>query len=129
MEPAGDEFGLHKFITSRGTSGGLIRNDTPVFSGSEIIENPTAEEKKGLLEEFYVDGDSGNPSVYLTCNGPSVAPSPGCSEIFTNNGLLYHLDYGKDHLSDWQSIKLSAIRLMQSFAYSASDKNNINKGE
>ena len=117
IQPLGEQFGLQKFVTSKGSFGASIRPDSPVYSDKTVVEKPTPEQKTGLLAEFYTDVDTGNPSVYITCDGVAAAPSPSCSEIFTDRGLLYQVDYGKSNLKDWAEIKEAAIKLMQGFVH------------
>lgn len=114
LTPNGEIFGLHRFASSRASYGGLIQ-DALVFSDTGIVKDPTPEQKKHLFEEIYSDAASGIPTTYLVCNGDTAQARPGCSEHFTDNGLLYDVGFGKDHLAEWRSIKASSIRMMQIF--------------
>ena len=113
LTPLGEQFGLQAYISDMRMFGMPIEKGSPVYSGSDIVKNPTQEQIAKLREEFYVDSDT--PTVFISCNGDASVPSPGCSEEFSDNGLLYKLHFRKIHLKEWRSIKDSAINLMHGF--------------
>ncbi|MET4493572.1 hypothetical protein [Bradyrhizobium sp. LA7.1] len=112
LTPAGEKFGLQSFVSSKGTFGRLIEKNVPVFKGQSLIQSPTEVDKAGLYETIYFDSKA-NPSVYIVCTGDTAEPVPACFEHFSNDGLLYEVSFGKEHLKDWKSIKDSTAALLQ----------------
>lgn len=113
--PLENKFGLKAFQSPKGSFGRVIEPKMPIFNGKKLVSSPTTLDKAGLYEQVFVDSQA-NPSVYIICIGDTAAPSPSCSEHFTDSGILYKVTFEKGNLKDWKAIKTSAIDLMKSFA-------------
>ncbi|MEJ0076817.1 MAG: hypothetical protein WDO17_15475 [Alphaproteobacteria bacterium] len=55
------------------------------------------------------------PPLFLTCDGDKAVPYPGCKQTFSEDGLLYEIDFGKQNLPKWVDIQQRAVELMRKF--------------
>ena len=122
MEAGGEKFGLLEYISSKGPAGRVMEDGITVYSGMAHVANPSAEQRKGLLSEFYFDEEAESPSIFIVCDGDTAWPSPGCTQHFTANGLLFQVHYNKAHLKEWLSIKNNIVALMQHLAVPSEPK-------
>jgi hypothetical protein len=91
-----------------------MRKETPFYKGFSLITTPTNEEKKDWVSEIYTDTNT-EPSIYIICTGDTAVANPGCSEHFTDDGLLYEVDFNKVYLNQWKDVRDRTIKLIKSF--------------
>jgi hypothetical protein len=109
--------GLFKYVSTKGNAGFPIEDSTPVYSNGKQALDPSPEQKKGRLSEFYIDKESDDPSVYIVCHGDTAERAPGCTEHFVDRDLLFQVSFNKIHMSEWAAIRSSATTLMHRMAY------------
>jgi hypothetical protein len=69
-----------------------------------------------LFDELFTNGKLEQSTLFIDCNGDRAVLAPSCKEVFSSDGLVFEVTFGKEHLSEWSSIQTAIISLMRRFA-------------
>lgn len=110
----GDVFGLHKFVSDKGSAGKPLRNQM-VWSNGAIVAEPRSDQSASARAELFLEGTDVEPHSYLDCDGDMAGLAPQCSLIFSDRGLLYDVGFDKRQLERWRNYKNRLMEIMHSF--------------